>query len=292
MKRLFLIVVFSVFGLCVLAQPAMPFMEIDRNPSTLSMGGTNVGSQFYNPAASALSGSAAMISFQSWSPSAAPANHLNLFGSAKIDQKLGILLSGAYQLGNSYTPINSSGVSSDPFSPSELLLGLGAGYAITELLSVGATVKFARQVMEAASSNNGMAIDVMAMYHLGALNIAGGVTSLGPAIKGKKASWPLPTAVKAGVDYFLSIGVLLSAQADVYLSSGLGLSVGAQYSYKDFLFARAGYHLGTGKAPVPSFASVGLGACFARFSVDISFLTASDVLGNTLSLGVSYSLKK
>ena len=66
-------------------------------------------------------------------------------------------------------------------------------------------------------------------------------------------------------------------------------ALGAQYGWNDMVFARAGFHLGTGKAPLPTYASVGLGVKFVGVHLDVSYLLASKVLGNTLCVGIGYA---
>jgi len=52
------------------------------------------------------------------------------------------------------------------------------------------------------------------------------------------------------------------------------------------VFVRAGYHLGTDKAPLPSFATVGAGFKYAGFSLNVAYLTANNIIGNTLTFGL------
>jgi len=55
------------------------------------------------------------------------------------------------------------------------------------------------------------------------------------------------------------------------------------------VFVRAGYHLGTDKAPLPSFATVGAGFKYAGFSLNVAYLTANNIIGNTLTFGLGVS---
>lgn len=81
---------------------------------------------------------------------------------------------------------------------------------------------------------------------------------------------------------------------DMIVNGGVGLrildnlSAGAQYSFKNMLFARAGYHFGTKEAVLPSFATVGLGVRFFGVSLDFAYLTGNDVIGNSMTFGLGY----
>ena len=95
-----------------------------------------------------------------------------------------------------------------------------------------------------------------------------------------------------GLGYDLAFGtsaLRFAADADVFFTGGVGAALGAQYGWNDMVFARAGFHLGTGKAPLPTYASVGLGVKFVGVHLDVSYLLASKVLGNTLCVGIGYA---
>jgi hypothetical protein len=91
-------------------------------------------------------------------------------------------------------------------------------------------------------------------------------------------------AYTAAIDEQNRVDVALDA--DYFFTGGLGAALGLQYSYDDLILVRAGYHLGTDKAPLPSFATIGAGVKYSGFKLDVSFLTANPVIGNTLTIGV------
>ena len=66
-------------------------------------------------------------------------------------------------------------------------------------------------------------------------------------------------------------------------------AAGVQYSFRDMVFARAGYHYGADKAVLPSFASAGLGVKFFGVELNVAYLFASDALGGTMTFGLGYS---
>lgn len=294
MKKCFLlslmVLAFPVF-LRAQESAALPFMAIDRNPVTSAMGGAQATSALYNPAATPLTGSDVVVSFQSWAPTSVKTTHINLLGGMKLG-KLGINLQAAYQAGAAYDLYDAAGTVRGSFTPSDLLVGIGAGFAFSESLSAGLNVKFAQSTLASDYKNSAVAGDIFVMYSQGSLKATAGVASLGTPVKSGDVSYPIPASVKAGASYDLPFGssaVNLAADFDYFLIGGIGLGVGAQYDWNKMVFVRAGYHLGSGKSPIPSHASVGLGFRFAGFHIDASYLTASQALGNTLAVGVGYA---
>lgn len=283
---------FAAMASTVWGQSAMPFLRADRNPATSAMGGAQMTSSLYNPAAVPFGGSDIVLSYQSWAPAAAKATHVNLLAGVRLGEKLGLTVLGAYQMGEPYQALDGSGNLGASFTPSELVAGLGAGYAFTDALSAGAQVKFARMGISQSSSYTAVAADVYVMYAAGALKVSGGISSIGTPVKSGDKSYGLPTSVTAGAGYDLVFGtsaVKVAADFDYFFSGGVGLGLGARYAFADMVFVRAGYHLGTDKAPIPSYASLGAGFKWAGFHVDLSFLMASASLGNTLCVGLGYS---
>ena len=67
--------------------------------------------------------------------------------------------------------------------------------------------------------------------------------------------------------------------------AGLGL----EYTLADIVSLRGGFHYGDAAKALPTYASLGLGLQFAGVSLDVTFLTASQSLGNTLLFGLGYS---
>lgn len=274
------------------AQSAMPFLRADRNPATAAMGGAQLVSGLYNPAAVPFTGSDVVLSYQNWAPSSVHTTQINLLGGVKLGEKLGVTVLAAYQMGEEYTAMDASGNLGASFRPSDLVAGLGAGYAFTRSLSAGVNLKFARMGVASDASYNAFAADVYVMYAAGALKVSGGISSIGTGIKSGQNSYGLPTSATAGASYDLGFGtsaVKVAADLDYYFAGGVGAVLGAQYAFRDLVFVRAGYHLGGGKAPIPSCVSLGAGFKFAGFHLDVGFLTASATLGNTLNVGVGYS---
>lgn len=80
----------------------------------------------------------------------------------------------------------------------------------------------------------------------------------------------------------------LAGNFDYFLSGGVGAAAGGEFAFKDILFLRAGAHIGTGTSPLPTYLSLGSGVKFAGFHADFCWLTANEVIGNTLMVGIGY----
>ena len=295
MKKIITLAAFLLTGLAALAQPAMPFMRIDRNPVTAAMGGAESVSPLYNPGVLPFASSSNVVaSYQLWAPRTVGSNHFNLLAGIKLGEKLGLTATGAYQMGKPYTIMDASGAPGGTFSPNEMMAGLGIGFRFTESLGIGATVRFASEKLTAKNSYSTIAGDLLLVYRTNGLTLTGGIASLGTGvadeIAGSNNHLP-PTSVRIGAGYHYDLGegiINAAVDADYYLAGGLGGALGAEYGYKEMVFVRAGAHLGGQAAPIPTYVSLGAGVKFSGVHLDISFLTLNEIIGNTLTAGIGY----
>lgn len=295
MKRIITFTAALLTGLAAFAQPALPFMRIDRNPATAAMGGAEAVSPLYNPGVLPFASFSNIVaSYQLWAPRTVGSNHANLLAGIKLGEKIGITALAAYQMGKPYTIMDASGAPGGTFSPNEMMTGLGIGFRFTESLGIGATVRFASEKLTAKNSYSTIAGDLLLVYRTNGLTLTGGIASLGTGvadeIAGSNNHLP-PTSVRigAGYQYSFADGIIrATADADYYLAGGLGGALGAEYGYKEMVFVRAGAHLGGQAAPIPTYVSLGAGVKFSGVHLDISFLTLNEIIGNTLTAGIGY----
>ncbi len=281
---------------------ALPFVRIVRDPVSAGMGFSGVASvsgttysSFRN--SSVIPFAAERISIgvsgQMWAPDGTKSTNL-AFGSAfRAGERLGFSIGGAYQIGEEYSLMDETGNAAGKFKPNDMTLNAGVGFLILDNLSVGANVRYASQKLSSDNSYSAVSADVLLTYRLSDLNITAGVTSLGSSVKSVAGdSFSLPASATVGADWsktFSEIhGLRLAADADYFFSGNVTVAAGAEYSFKNMLFGRAGYHFGTKDAVLPSFATVGLGVRFFGISLDVAYLTANDVLGNTITFGLGY----
>jgi len=272
--------------------PALPFLRIDRSAVTSAMGGAESLSPQYNPAAVPFRGGDIAVSYQSWAPGGSKSTNINLLGGIRIGKRVGINVLAAYQTGQEYTIYDTSGSGKSTYAPSDLMAGAGFGFAITDFLSLGVNVKFAQSTIASGTSYSAVAGDAFVLFTMKGFYATAGVASMGTPVKSGESSYSLPASAKVGLGYdaqFGTSGLLVAADADMFFSGGLGMALGLQYDWKDMVFVRGGFHVGTGKAPLPTYASVGLGGKFFGVHIDVSYILGNAVLGNTLCAGIGYA---
>lgn len=262
---------------------AMLFLPVNRDAATV--GGTQALSSLYNPAAIPFTGSDVQLSYQRWAPSVAKANHLNLLSGIRIGKRVGVGLTVGYQMGEEFAL-----PSGQFFMPSELLVGLGAGVAFTDYLSLGVNAKYARQGLTPDVAYQAFAADAFLLFNMAGFCATAGVASVGTPVKAADGErYALPSSAVVGLGYGFDFGLSLQADSNIYFAGGFAFAGGVQYGWKDIVFARVGYHYGSPTAPVPSYLALGLGVKFIGIHLDVSYLTASPALANTFTIGVGYS---
>lgn len=282
---------------------ALTFVRIERNPVAAGMGFAGAAaldgtaySSFRN--ASVIPLSAERMSFgvsgQNWSPDGVRSTNISAGASSRIGGRFGFSLGGVYQTGDEYSLTTDTGGSGGTFKPTEIVLNAGAGFKIIDNLAVGASVRYASQKLSGDDSYSAIAGDIFLTYRLSDLSLTAGVSSFGTSVKSDADdSFSLPASATIGAGWhkrFLERhGVRVAADADYFFSGGLTAAAGAEYSFKDMLFLRAGYHFGTEKAVLPSFATVGLGIKFFGVSLDAAYIAAGNTLGGTMTFGLGYS---
>ncbi len=280
----------------------LPFIRIDRDPVSAGMGFAGAASvaetaysSFRNSSVIPFSDKrmAAGVSGQSWAPDGAKSTNLNFGTAFKFSDRIGFSLGAAYQAGEEYSVFSTSGDAKGTYKPFDLVLGVGTGFRILNNLSFGADFRYASQSLSADDSYSAFNADAFLTYHSSGLSVTAGLSSFGPGVKSASGeSFSLPTSATVGADWSKSFSevhsVRLAADADYFFSGNVTVAAGAQYSFRNMIFARAGYHFGTKNAVLPSFATVGFGVRFFGVSLDLGYLTANDVLGNTITFGLGY----
>ena len=287
---------------CLFAQEAgvLPFTRIDRDPVTSALAGAG-GAMARTAAFSAFDGAAtlpfyggsldAAVSYQLWAPSLTGSSNVNASVAYKISPRLGVSLGYAAQIGRPVAILDDIGRPGAGFTPFDHLLALGAGVGLGDMLSLGINGRYAIQSVGPGSRLSGVSADVyLAFQPVESLRVAAGVSSLGPKVSGFRQ----PSSAGVAIDWsccFADVhSVELVADADYYFLKGVSAAAGLQYCWNGTVFARAGYRYSTPVAcPLPSHASVGAGVKVGAFRFDVSYLTASKAIGNTVCAGLGYS---
>ena len=283
---------------------ALPWSRIDHNPVTLGTAtagyadlGAAAWASFRNPAVLGLAPVTldAAASWAGWMPSSDEGllSHINA-GAAYRFGKMGFALGASYMPGKEYEVFTLTGDSQGSFTPKDLQLNAGFGYEILEDLSVGANVRYLKQTLTKDNAYTSFAGDIAAIYRIGDITTSLGLSNIGTSVEAADGTkFDIPTSLTIGSTWDAELaenhGLKASIDADYFFSGDCTAALGAQYAFKKMIFVRAGYHLATDNAVLPSFLTVGLGASYAGFSFDAAYITANDALGNSFCLGLRYS---
>lgn len=284
---------------------ALPFIRIERDPAATAMAGA--GSAMTEGIAYSAFRNAAVIPFfagvldagvtyQNWAPDGVKSTNIAFGAGYKFAERFGISLSGVYQNGETYDVVRADGTPGKSFTPNDLLINAGIGFAFTDQLSLGASLRYASSTVGEDASYSSFGGDVMLLYRdiIPGLNATAGVRAIGTPIEDSVGeSFSIPASAAIGASYgtiFAEKHALTCAlDADYFFSGNLTIAGGLQYGFNDLVFARAGYHFGTENAVLPSYASVGLGVKWMGIRLDVAYLTANDAIGNSLAIGLGYS---
>ncbi len=244
--------------------------------------------------------------------------------AGNIKGKAGVAASFSYGMDPAYDIYGNDGGVTGSFTPSYILASLGAAWRFVDFLSVGVNARYARQDLMQGYSYSTFAGDAMLMARFGGFSLSAGIADIGMPVKSVSGdSFGLPASAKAAFMYDAVFGkkhgIQLNVDGDWYLPglfaqdglsandggtsvpdassssarasaiSQLAVSAGAQYSFADMIFLRAGYHFGGSGVPVPSYASAGLGFKFMGVSLNCAYLFASQTLSNSFCLTLGYS---
>ena len=283
---------------------ALSFIRIDRNPVTSAFAGAGSAS-VGNAAWSAFSNASvlplydgtldAAVSFQRWAPALSGGMHWNAGVAFKVSPRLGLSLGYARQRGVEMELLDEFGQPAGRTRPSDQLLAFGLAFGLGEKWALGVNGKYALQRLTESVRLSGFCGDVFASFEpIDALRFTAGVSSIGPKVKSKGgSSYPLPTSVKVAADWRLGFAEKFSvdflADADYFFSHNVGVSVGTELAWNRMAFLRAGYRYASAGCVLPGHVALGAGFRFSGFHLDVSWLTASPALGNTISAGLGYA---
>lgn len=286
------------------AQDALPFTRIDRNPVTSAFAGAGSASMG-NVAWSAFSNASvlplydgtldAAVSFQRWAPALSGGTHWNAGAAYKVTSHLGVSVGYALQRNVETELWDQTGVEAGRFRPSDQVFALGVAYRLGEKWALGVNGRYAAQRLTESVLSSGFSGDFSASFEPSrALRLSAGVSTLGARVKSQRGkSYPQPASVKAAVDWSPhfsdAFGLDVLADADYFFSGNYGVSVGSELSWKQTAFLRTGYRYASSGCVLPGHFALGAGVRFSGFRVDVSWLSGSEMLGNTVSAGLGFA---
>lgn len=287
---------------------ALPFLSINSSPRTMGMGGVSAGlssdafAQFGNVAAVPFSDDmvSAEVAYNMWQPSASGNNVVSAGAFWNIDDRFGVtfgLLSG---INKGYDLTDVSGMPDGRFTPVDLRIGAGFSYRFVDCLSLGVALNYAQSSIAPKSDlyksvMSTFFADIQFMYTIKGFNVSLSAGNLGMPVKSSGGiKYNLPMNGKLGAGYENDFGkhhVAAGIEAGVFFGGPLAVfgGIGAEYMFNDLVAVRGGYHLGSDKDGLPSYASVGLGFRFVGINIDAAYNIASGPMKNTLSVGLGYS---
>lgn len=294
MKRIIVTVAAALVAVSAFAQTeVLTFSRIERNPRSSALAGSGAAS--VSNVAYASFTNAAIVPFyegtldvgagyQYWAPSLGAANAVNLGASYKFG-RVGVTVGGVYQMEKLF----------DGFRPYELQLNAGAGVRILKWLGVGVNARFVSEALYQGKTITGFGMDAMAIFlPAKGLSLTAGISNFGTPVKSStEMLYDQPVAIRLAAAYLLPFAgkhsVEFMLDEDYYLSSEANaVSAAAEYSFNKMIYARAGYRYASKKAAYGSHLGLGLGFQFKGIRLDVSYITASDVIGNSITAGVGY----
>lgn len=299
MKRIFLVAVLSACGLSLAAQsPTMfNFSAFEYNPAASGMAGAaRAQSQLAfgvnsNPAmmTQAVKPSEIVLGYQNYSPKVDRSMPVSAAYGQKI-KNFAFSVAATYIVEKPYDIVTDpSGAVSGTYTPKDLQAGLAVAYQIIDCLSLGVSGRVLYSDLAEGTRFTGFASNAFVAFHKGMFAATAGVSNVGPKVS-KLYSLPSSATVAAAVNA-TELGpcaIAADVDFDYYFNGGIGVNAGAQFCAADIFYLRAGYHYGSAKAPVPSYASAGIGLGYSTFRIDASYLFASNILANTLSVGLTF----
>ena len=283
---------------------AFPFARITRDPLSGGMAGAGFASlqapswaAFRNAAAVPLSDMrliSGAVSYQNWMPRTDLARNIQ-GGVALKKDKLGFSLGFARQGYGSYDVYDAGGNAVGTFAPSDLQIALGCAYApIAERLSTGFQLSCLRSNLDAGTSSTTVTLGFSTMWIREDLTLAAGFSHFGlPISDNQGKEFLVPVSFELGGQYRIHAGdkhaVRFLLDGELQDDGGLNARAGLEYSFGQLVFARAGYRAANDKSIVPAHAAAGFGVRWKGFSLDASYLFASEILEGSWALGLCYS---
>lgn len=234
------------------------------------------------------------LSYSRWAPDGQTSDRITFGEGMRLGKAFSLAIAGVYGSGQEYELIDDRGVPSGTFKTSDMMLGAALGIAASEHFGLGFNFRYSSEMLYEDTSVRAIMVDASLMYHNNGLNVSAGVRSLGPKVHDQaETQFNLPYAVNLAAYYDMEFAEQHSLgfgiDGNYFLNGGISAAAGVQYSWKDTVFARAGFHYGNSGSPLPTNLALGLGAKFIGISVNVSYLTLNEALGNTLCVGLGYS---
>lgn len=205
--------------------------------------------------------------------------------------------------------MTSDGELAGQFSPFDIAVDVGYGFAVCENLAVATTVRYLggrKSNLADAGAASAFGADLGMYYRNNNLSAAVALSNVGTKVNYGGADYDMPARVRGAAGYMFSLcdkhalnGTLEAAY--VFLPenyTGFEAGIGLEYVYNGMAAFRAGYRLGNSESDpetIPdnfgsslSYATLGAGLNLCKYSLDVSYLLAGS--GSPLRNSVRLSL--
>ena len=299
------------------------FLDVNPDPVAMSMAGTGTVMEatpfamWNNIAATALDDRTLQVgaAYSLWQPSYTSNHVAAVTGYGRVARFMTVSASVKYFSHKPYDVTDGvTGAVTGSFTPMDLQAGVGLGFRILPILSLGANVNYVYSDIGGPKKGGAVSADFGALLDLRFLRVGLTFANIGSKLDyGGAAAYGLPANVKLGVGTIQRFGpedkhavAVTSESGMVFEQKAFFTGLSAQYEYNDFVRVGLGYHYGNqDKQVTGSYASFGAGIKFLGISVNaayiLGFKQASDIsspveslynlsapISNTFSVGIGY----
>ena len=266
---------------------ALPFLRINQDPASAAMGDValrnNAASDVWLPGHGA-----AGLSWQQWTPDAS--RFLSAGGYGRFAGRFAVRAGFSKQSETPYDLYDDNAQAIGSFTPGSFQAGAGLSVRITDQWSAGIQGLYARRQLAAESQLGAFAANAAVMGVFGSISLAGGIQALGSSVQAASGDkFPLPTSLFLTSGYQATFGeqhaLLAALEAEYYLYGAPSVSAGLEYSWKQMIQVRAGYHYG---GLIPSHASAGLGLDIHGVCLQFTYLAGAGSIGGSMLIGAGY----
>ena len=287
MKKLIsvIIIVFALSALTLKAQSA-PSLLMNWSPESIATGSSQTdAAEFAMTDRKSINDAI----YGTWAPESANCSIIGASASFIFGERFAVRVQGMNIKDNiASKSFNQLGAPTGEFFPEDIFFAAGLAYKFSGAFSVGVDIKSLMSTIGKELSGNCFAADISAAYSNNGVSAGLSLRNLGSKLSyGGGKAYDLPMLVRANGAYSVA-GFTASAEVNYLFSGALMAGVGAEYSIKDIVFLRAGYHYGNEKKAVPSYASCGLGLEFYGIRLNAAYLLGSKTLGGTMLFGLGY----
>lgn len=327
MKKIFYPIISTTAAVLISSAAAQAqtasFLDVNPDPVAMSMAGTGTVMEatpfamWNNIAATALDDRTLQVgaAYSLWQPSYTSNHVAAVAGYGRVARFMTVSASVKYFSHKPYDVTDGiTGAVTGSFTPMDLQAGIGLGFKVLPILSLGANVNYVYSDIGGPKKGGAVSADFGALLDLKFLRVGVTAANIGSRLDyGGTTAYSLPANVKLGVGTIQRFGPEDRHAVAVNLEGGMTFEqsaffagVGAQYIFNDFVRVGLGYHYGDkDKLTAGSYASFGAGIKFLGISVNaayiLGFKQASDIsspveslynlsapISNTFSVGIGY----